>query len=508
MPRFAYRIEQFGGILAEGEPSMWPCCASCLPYPPYTETFILLIDLPCMHVLFQDVRPTVKLAAPVVAAQLAQASLGFVDTVMVGRLGAEALAAVALGNSVFFFLFIVGAGVIQAVNPMVAQAFGADTREPIARSVRQALWMGTLLGISAMALLWFIEPILLAVGQEPHTVSDAQAYLRAMLWGLIPAYWFMGMRGFVEAIGRPLPVTIIAVGGVGINILANGLLMYGWGPVPAMGIVGTGWASVIVFWSIFGALAVFVYRVPPFADYRVFDSLRRPDPSYFKELTRIGAPIGVARGVEAGLFMMTALMAGVLGADVLAAHQVALQCASLAFMVPLGIGIAGSVRVGQAAGREDPAGARRAGFTAMGCATVVMTASGLVFWLIPETIVSGFLDPTDPENQSVVSLAASLLLLAALFQVVDGIQIAASSALHGLKDTRIPMVIAFLTYWGVGLTTGYLFGIQGDAGAHGLWWGLVVGLTAAAIWLTWRFHRTVERAVRNRDIRASSSSSR
>lgn len=455
--------------------------------------------------LLQDVRPTLKLAAPVVAAQMALASLGFVDTVMVGRLGSEALAAVALGNSVFFFLFIVTSGVLQAVNPMVAQAHGAGDRAPIVRSVRQALWLGTVLGVLAMGVLWFIEPVLLWAGQEPATVTAAVAYLRAMLWGLIPALWFVGMRGFVEALGHPLPVTVIAAVGVGVNVVANGFLMYGWGPVPALGIVGTGWASVLVFWAIFAMLALFVYRVPPFADYAIFAALRTPDPTYFVELLRIGGPIGIARGVEAGLFTITALMAGLLGAEVLAAHQIALQCASLAFMVPLGIGIAGSVRVGQAAGRDDAAGARRAGFTAMGCATATMMGSALLFWLFPDAIVSFFIDPAAPENQAVAPLAASLLLIAAVFQVFDGVQVAAGSALHGLKDTRIPMVIAFLTYWGIGLTSGYLFGVVGDAGAHGLWWGLVLGLVAASIWLTLRFHQNVEHAVETRDITASST---
>lgn len=449
---------------------------------------------------FQDVRPTLRLAGPVVAAQMALASLGFVDTVMVGRLGADELAAVALGNSVFFFLFIVTSGVLQAVNPMVAQAYGAGERMPIVRSVRQALWLGTVLGAVAMVVLWTVEPALLWAGQESATVRAAMTYLHVMLWGIVPALWFMGMRGFVEALGHPFPVTVIAFCGVAVNIVANGLLMYGWGPLPALGIVGTGWASVAVFWSIFGLLALFVYRVPPFSEYAIFAALRTPDPAYFKELLYIGGPIGIARGVEAGLFTMTALMAGVLGSEVLAAHQIALQCASLAFMVPLGIGIAGSVRVGQAAGRNDAAGARRAGFTAMGCATATMIVSATLFWLFPDAIVAFFIDPTLPENQTVAPLAASLLLIAAVFQVFDGVQVAAGSALHGLKDTRIPMVIAFLTYWGIGLTSGYVFGVQGDAGAHGLWWGLVLGLVAASIWLTLRFHQNVEHAVETRDI--------
>ncbi len=446
--------------------------------------------------MLQEIRKTLRLAGPVVAAQVAQISMGFVDTLMVGRLGPEALAGVALGNSTFFFVLIVCLGVVQAVGPMVSQAYGAGDRAPIERSVRQGLWMGVVLAIPAMVLLWNVGPLLHLLGQAETAVAQAQGYLRAIIWGFLPALWFMALRSFVEGLSRPLPVTIITFVGVGLNVLANYALMFGaWG-IPAMGLVGTGWASTLVLWFLFGALALFVMRIEPFAQYRIFAQLRTPDGATFRELVRIGWPMGISSGIEAGLFMITALLVGTLGATPLAAHQVALQCAAFTFMVPLGVGIAGSVRVGQAAGRGDVEGVRRAGYAAVAIASAFMVGAAVLFWTVPEFIVALYLDTGAPANAPVVELAVALLGIAAVFQVFDGVQVAASGSLRGLKDTRVPMGIALVTYWGVGLTTGYLVGLQWGGGARGLWWGLVVGLAAAAVLLLWRFRWRAARLTR------------
>ena len=434
--------------------------------------------------------PTLRLAAPVIAAQVGQISMGFVDTVMVGRLGPEALAGVALGNTIFFTLLVVCIGVVQAVGPMVSQAAGAQEPGVIERSVRQGLWLGVLLALPAFGILWFIEPVLLTLGQEPETAARAAGYLQAAAWAFLPACWFTALRSFVEGLARPLPVTIITLFGVGLNVGANAVLMFGaWG-LPAMGLVGTGYATTIVFWTMFALLALLAVRLEPFRDYAVFRYLRVPDREVLGELVRIGAPMGVSRGVEAGLFMITALMVGTLGTTALAAHQVAIQCAAFTFMIPVGISIAGSVRVGQAAGREDPGGVRRAGLVSMFCATAVMAVAAVVFWTLPNLLVSLYLDVSAPGNAGVVRLAVSLLGVAAVFQVFDGVQVAASGALQGLKDTRVPMLIAIATYWGVGLTSGWWLGLHRDWGAIGLWWGLVAGLAAASVLLTARFLRT------------------
>lgn len=435
-----------------------------------------------------ELRELTLLAGPVAAAQLAQISMGFVDTVMVGRLGSEALAGVALGNSTFFFLLIFCMGIVMAVGPMVSQAFGAGDDAPIGRSVRQGLWLGLVLAVPAMFMLYHIESFWRAIGQVETSIAGGQAYLRAILWGFIPFVWFVALRSFVEAVSRPWPITFITATAVFLNIGANYVLMYGKLGFPAMGIVGTGWASTIVFWFMFLSLLVYINLRPRFKAYRLFARLGKPDPEYFRELFRIGWPIGVSYGIEAGLFMITAFMMGTLGSTELAAHQVAIQCAAFTFMVPLGIGIAASVRVGQAVGRDDPQGVRWAGFGGLLLAAVFMLGGAILFWTFPRPIVGLYLDLSDPANTEVVALAVTLLGIAAVFQLFDGLQVAAAGALRGLKDTRIPMVLSFCTYWLIGLTSGYLMGFTLDQGPTGLWWGLVLGLASASLVLTLRFH--------------------
>ncbi len=437
----------------------------------------------------RDVGATVRLAGPVVAAQLAQMSMGLTDVIMVGRLGEEALAGVALGNAVFFFLSIAGMGVMMAVGPMVSQAHGAGRKEPIERSVRQGFWLGLMLTIPCVLLLWSMGPILRAAGQPEQTVVGAMSYLHAMKWGFLPFLWLMVLRSFVEGISRPWPVTFITACGVGVNVAANSILMYGKLGFPALGIAGTGWASTLVFWFLVLALLAYVRIVPTLRAYDIFSTIGRPDPHYFGELFRIGWPIGVALGIESGLFTFTALLMGRIGSTALAAHQVALQCAAFTFMVPLGVGMAAAVRVGQAVGREDWRGVRRAGVIGVVLAGGFMVLAALCFWIFPRSIIGLFVDVSEARNDALVSLAVTLLGIAAVFQVFDGIQVSAAGSLRGLKDTRRPMLIGFVSYWLVGLTTGYVLGFVLNFGAPGLWWGLVLGLATASVLLSWRFHR-------------------
>jgi len=446
-------------------------------------------DNPLVH----ELRATLRLAGPVVAAQLAHISMSFVDTVMVGRLGPEALAGVALGHTVFFFFAIVGMGTIQAVSPMVSQAVGAGTPAVAARSTRQGLWLALGIGVPVVGVLSVLEPLLYWSGQSEVAVREAMDYLRAVRWGIVPFLGFAALRSFVEGLSRPLPVTVIALIGVGVNAGANDVLMFGRLGLPALGVAGTGWASTIVYTCLFVLLALLVHRRDPFAAYGVFSRLRGPNRAYLGELLRIGAPMGTSRGIESSLFTITTVMMGTLGTAALAAHQVALQCAAFTFMVPLGVGLAGSVRVGRAAGAGLPSGVQRAGYVAMGLATGFMVLAAVAFLTIPRTITGLYLDLSAPDNQSVVRLAVRLLGVAALFQVVDGLQVAAHGALQGLKDTRVPMGIAALTYWGLGLPVGYLWGVRGGGGPEVLWWGLVIGLTAAAGLMVARFHWQVRR---------------
>ncbi len=435
----------------------------------------------------KEIRATLILAAPVVLTQVAHISMGFVDTVMVGRLGPAELAGVALGSTMFFTATIFCMGVIMAVGPMVAQAYGAGDGDPIGRSVRQGLWMSAALTIPASLFVWFAEPFLYLLDQDPVTIAKTVSYLQAIFWGIFPFIGFTALRSFSEAVFRPRPITWIALFGVLVNIASNYALMYGnWG-FPELGLAGTGWASTIALWTNFILVILYVALKKDFATYHIFSRLGRPDPRYFLRLLKIGSPIGVSMGIEMSLFMIAVMMMGWIGSEQLAAHQVAIQCASFTFMIPLGIGMASTVRVGHAVGAADSKGVYRAGMAGLILSFAFMLMAAMLFWLAPRAVISLYLDLDSAANGPVIEIAVGLLGIAAVFQVFDGIQVSAMGALRGLKDTRVPMLLALFSYWPVGLTTAYVLAFPLEMGEKGLWWGLVTGLATAAILILGRF---------------------
>jgi MATE family multidrug resistance protein len=442
--------------------------------------------------LNREIRQTIVLAGPLILSQLAQMSMSFVDTVMVGWLGSQQLAGVAVGSAIFFPAILISLGILMAVSPLVSQGYGAGDHQTVGRVVRQGLWLATLLAIPTCLVMWQGGSLLSWMGQGQQTVFLAEEYLHAMVWGVLPGLWFGVLRYFVEGLSRPRVVMIIAMAAMVLNIIANYVLMYGKLGFPALGLAGCGWASTLVFWSMFLALAVFIGSSRELAVFGVFSHLSKPDWHYFAEIFRIGWPIGIMQGLEVGLFSATAILMGLLGTTVLAAHQIALQCAAYAFMIPLGLSLAVSVRVGQAIGRKDFVGARRAGYVGMGLGASFMMVSAICFWTFPRFIISLFLDIESGTHSYVISQAVVFLSVAAVFQVCDGIQVTAAGALRGLKDTRTPMIVGVVAYWLVGLTCGYLLGFKLGWGGVGLWWGLVLGLTTAAVLLSWWFTRQIK----------------
>ena len=434
-----------------------------------------------------ELRATARLAAPLVAAQLAQISMSFIDVVMVGRLGPDAMAAAVLGHTVFFTGMLLGVGLVVAVSPLAAQAHGAGKPEEAARAARQGLWLAVLATGPLFLLMRHAEPLLRVAGQDPEVSALAAGYLGALAWGILPDLGFGALRGFMEGIGKPRPILLIALGAAVLNVGANYVLMFGKLGFPALGVEGTGYASALVFWAMFGAMALVVRGARPYRAYRVFRGLRRPDPTALKELARVGWPIGVGLGIESGMFTAATLLVGTLSVGALAAHQVALNAASVSFMVPLGIAFAATSRVGQAVGRGDRAGVRRAGQAALVLGVGSMFVGALLFWLVPGAIVAVYLEADAEGAAEVGAQAVALLGVAAVFQLVDGAQAVYGGALRGLKDTKAPMLIGLVAYWGLGLTTAVVLSRQGW-GATGVWWGLVLGLAAAAVLLRWRFN--------------------
>ncbi|MDX1419927.1 MAG: MATE family efflux transporter [Rubricoccaceae bacterium] len=449
--------------------------------------------MPSVSLARREVRATLVLAVPLVLTQLSQMAMSFVDVIMIGRLGTTALAAGVLGSSLFVTLSLMSMGVVLAVNPSVAQSYGAGDALEVGRWARQGLWLGLFLGLPLVALFGQGEAILRAVGQEPEVAALAGDYLRAIRWGVVPNLWFTALRGLCEGVGQPRPVLVVTVVAIAVNAAANWVLMYGKLGFPALGLEGTGWSSAIVMAVMFVLLGGYVRRAPALGRYRVFVGLRRPDGPHLRALFRLGWPIGVNFGLEAGLFLAATFLVGLFGTVALAAHQVAINAASVTFMVPLGIGMAGTVRVGQAVGRGDGPGAARAGWAAIGLGGAFMLLAALLFWLRPEWVVWLYTGQGGGEGVApeVVSLAALLLGVAAVFQLFDGVQATAAGALRGLKDTRVPMLIGGFSYWVVGMSAAVGLGFGLDLGAPGVWGGLTLGLATAAALLTLRFRRRV-----------------
>lgn len=427
------------------------------------------------------------LAAPIAVSQVAQSALGFIDTVMVGRLGAVPLAAVALGVTLHYAMLLFAFGAVLGVGPLASQAHGAGRPRDVARYTRQGLYLATALAPVIMAVEYASPYWLGYLGQDPEVAALAGEYLRAVMWTNWPFLAFAALRAWLEAVGRPRPVTVIAVSAVGVNALANYALIFGELGAPALGAVGAGYATALSFLFFFLAGVAYVSTRPELRAYRVFDRARPPDPAYARELLQVGLPMGASFALEAGFFSVIGVLVGTLGAESLAAHQIGLQMVSLSFMVPLALSMATAVRVGNLVGAGRARAARRSGWLGVGLGIGVMVVSAVAYITAPEAIVRLFLGGggESPEREAVAGIAVQLLFVAGVFQVFDGAQSVASGALRGLKDTFWPMVIASGSYWGIGLGTGYY--LMGAYGAPGLWGGLVAGLAAASAALLWRW---------------------
>lgn len=435
-----------------------------------------------------ELRQMLKLAWPIVLAQLAHMSLGLTDSLMVGRINPESLASIGVGGSLFFVTFIVFGGIMMSVSAIVAQSEGSGDTQTGFLSLCQAMLLATVISIPLIILFhngtFMLERVL---RQESIVVQLGADYLRAMSWGILPSLWLMALRSYFEAIARPWPLLFVTLLGFVANIGFNLLFIFGYGPFPAMGLTGAGWASTSVYFLMF--IAAVVYLNVTLGHQKPFAQLRKIDTSMMSEIIRIGLPIGVALGFESAFFALTTFLMGQFGTDALAAHEVAIRTASFTFMIPLGLTAATTVRVGQAAGRDDKAGVRRAGITGIYLSIFAMSLSALAYLTIPRTIIGFYIDLNDPANSLVIQQAIAFFALAGMFQIFDGLQVSSLGALRGLKDTRMPMIITAIAYWILGFGSLYIFTFKMGMNGNGLWLGLVVALAAAGGMLCWRFLR-------------------
>ena len=438
-------------------------------------------------------RALITLALPLVLTEIAQMAMGTTDTIMMGWIGAEALAAGALANHFYGFFVLIGIGVMSAVAPMVAQALGARRFRHVRRSVRQGLWAAVAVGLPGGFAVWHAEALLTALGQDPVVAAASQDYLRAMVWGFVPFLGYMVLSHFLAAHSRPRPAMVLTLIAIAVNALGNYLLMFGHFGLPRLELVGAGISTAIVDYFLFVSLLGYSLWDRRFRRYHILARIWRPDWARFVELFRIGLPIGLALLAEVGLFLASSLLIGMIDTDQLAAHGLAIQCVALVYMVPYGIGQAAAVRVGLAAGSERWSGIGLAGWTALAWGTGFALLPALAFWFGGTAIVGFYLDPGVPGNAAAVAFAVGFLEVAAVFQLADAAQVVAAGALRGLKDTRVPMVLAVIGYWAIGFSAAIVFAFELGYEGTGAWIGLAIGLTVTAPMLIWRFRVMLRR---------------
>jgi MATE family multidrug resistance protein len=430
----------------------------------------------------EELRATLVLAWPLILSNLTFAFIQATDVVLMGWLGPRQLAASALGINLTWPLGFAAFGIITAAAPMMATALGAKTRSvrDVRRTFRQSLWLCALATVPLWLLLWNAEPVMLALGQQPELARDGGIFLRGYMWTLFPWLLFQAMRNFLAAVERPGWVLAISAVGVVANALLGWALIFGRLGLPALGIFGGGLASSIV-WSLI-AIAVFVVIVTDrqFRRFHLFGNWWRADWQRLRHMLKLGIPIGFAFAFEGAVFGAAAYLMGLIDADSLAGHAIALQIAALAFMVPWGLSQAATVRVGRALGAGDRTAMTRAGWTAWVLGVAFMTVMALLMWALPHTLVGFFLEP-EARSGRVAMLAVQFLAIAAIFQIFDGAQVVGAGMLRGLHDTRVPMLFAFLGYWVIGLGTGVWLAFWRGWEGVGIWTGLALGLGIVSV---------------------------
>jgi MATE family multidrug resistance protein len=435
-----------------------------------------------------ELSETVRLALPIALTQLGQIAMMTTDLALVGRLGDTALAASALAQTILFAAFVLGMGLVAAVAPLAAQGFGARNPRLVRRALRVGLWVSFMLGIPLTLLQLWGEEILLMAGQEPAAAAAAERYLLGLAWSLVPGWCFIALRNFMGAVNRPEPALWIMLAAIPINFVLAYALIFGELGLPRLELLGAGIATTIVNVGMCIAAVWICYAQRPFKKYRVLGKFWRADWPLLWRLVVIGLPISGAFALEYGLFMTAALLMGWIGTHALAAHQIALQIAAIMFMVPFGISMAATVRVGHAVGRGDAPATRIAGFTAIWLGAAFMTLMAVVVIATRDWIPGLFLGSQANDAAATVALAGTLLAIGASFFLFDGVQTIAAGALRGLHDTRVPMFFAIFSFWVVGFTSAYVLGFTLGFGAEGIWVGLTISLIVHAALLIWRFH--------------------
>lgn len=437
-----------------------------------------------MNEIFPHIKSTLKLAYPVIIGQLGFIMMGVVDSLMVGNIGATPLAAASLANSLFILILVIGIGISYAITPLVAIAVGANKKSDCGIIFRQALIVDMLSGLILMFAVFICSGFLKYLNQPPEVVLQATSYLNILGFSILPVMLFQTYKQFIEGLSVMRPAMVLTILANFINAFVNWILIYGKLGFPEMGLDGAGWATFASRLFMGVGLMWFVMSSAKFSQYDVTFHFRKINFVVIKKLLGLGLPSAFQYIFEVGAFSFAAIMIGWLGTKQLAAHQIAINLASISFMCALGVSAAGSIRVGNAVGKQDVKEIRRAGFSAVLVGQGMMASFGILFVLFQNFLPSLYID--DP---TVVSMASSLLIIAAIFQIADGTQAVGIGILRGLTDVKGPTVITFIAYWVLGLPIGYVLGFIFNMSVQGVWIGLLIGLTASATMLTFRFNK-------------------
>ena len=434
-----------------------------------------------------------RLGLPLIGSHLAQMALHITDTILLGWYSIPALAAVVLGSTLFFVLFILGSGFAQSIMPLVAHAAAAGDDRQVRRATRMGLWLSIFYGVLILPAFWQSGALLRGLGQDPEVAGLAQDFLRIAGFGMIPALVIMALKSYLAALHRTQVVLWVTIATVFVNAAVAYMLIFGHAGAPEMGVRGAALASLGAQLFSAGLLLIYAAAFGPLRRYAIFLRFWRPDWHAMAQVWRLGWPIGLTGLAESGLFSAASVMMGWIGTHELAAHGIAMQIASATFMVHLGLSNAATIRAGRALGERDQSGLRDGALVAIGLSMIAAFGFICLFIGMPAELIGLFLAPDDPERAALIHIGSGLLVMAALFQLTDAAQVMALGLLRGVQDTRVPMLIAIVSYWVVGAPLAFLIGTRWGYGGQGIWLGLVIGLTFAATFLMLRFWRGMTR---------------
>ncbi len=430
----------------------------------------------------RHISQTVKLSLPLIISQITVVAMTFVDTVMAGRLGSTTLAAVAVGSSLWSSAILFVFGILMAISSVVSAMDGADEQQQIAPFFRQALWLALILGLTFTGIILLMDPLFALFNTEPEVIPEATSYLHALAWGALPLSFFVAFRYLADGLSITKTTMYVSFLGLMLNIPLNYVLMFGKLGFPAMGAQGCGYATAIVITFQMLAYIIITHRHHVIGSYRIFSQIDRPDWLEIGRFFKLGFPVGMSMFAEVGFFAIITLLASSLTTETVAAHQIALNFASLLFMVPLGLSMGITIRVGNAVGRNNLIDIRNAGFYGISLVLITQIIAASVTVLFAAQIVGLYID-----DAAVAKVAIGLLFYAAIFQLSDGIQVAAAGALRGIKDMNFIMFSNITSFWVLGFVTSWYLCFKRNMGAEGLWIGIIVGLTAAAVLNIFRF---------------------